>query len=80
MAVIIAIPSIGISGFMVPINTLPDFLAILSNIVPLTYAISGLKTIMLRGSENVVFEFIALSIFMVVTFLGAVLSSKETIA
>jgi ABC-type multidrug transport system permease subunit len=65
---------------MVPINTLPDFLAILSNIVPLTYAISGLKTIMLRGSENVVFEFIALSIFMVVTFLGAVLSSKETIA
>lgn len=83
MAIIVAIPSIAISGFMVPVNSLPDFLAIISNIVPLTYAIEGLKTLMLRGGtgiEDIWFEVFALTIYMVVTFIAAVYSSKETVA
>jgi ABC-2 type transport system permease protein len=82
LAVVVAIPSMALSGFMVPINTLPDWLGIFSNIIPLTYAIEGLKSIMLRGLgfEGILFEVGALTIYSTVAFLGAVFASKETIA
>lgn len=82
MAVIVAIPSIALSGFMVPINTLPDWLGIFSNLIPLTYAVSGLKSLMLRGLglEDIAIELLALTIYMIIAFLGAVFASRETVA
>jgi ABC-2 type transport system permease protein len=82
MAVLVAIPSIALSGFMVPVNTLPDWLGAFSNIIPLTYAIEGLKSIMLRGLgfEGIIFEFGALTIYSLIAFLGAVFVSRDTVA
>ena len=82
MAVIVAIPSIALSGFMVPINTLPSWLRIFSNLIPLTYAVSGLKSLMLRGLglEDIAVELLALTIYIILAFLGAVFASRETVA
>ena len=82
MAVLVAIPSMALSGFMVPINTLPDWLGAISPIIPLTYAVEGMKSIMLRGMgiEDILFEVGALTVYIVLAFLGAVFASKETVA
>ena len=82
LAVLVAIPSIALSGFMVPVNTLPDWLGVLSKVIPLTYAIEGLKSIMLRGLgiEGIMFEIGALTIYSIIAFLGAIIASKDTIA
>lgn len=82
MAVIVAIPSIALSGFMVPVTSLPDFIAFLSPFIPLTYAIEGLKTLMLRGGgiEQISTQILALTIYTILAFIGAVLASRETVA
>ena len=43
MGPLVAIPSMALSGFLVPIQTLPDWLEPISNIVPLTYGINLLS-------------------------------------
>ena len=78
MALSVVIPNNRISGFMAPIITFPVFLAIRLNVVPFTYAICGLKTVMLKDSTDTGYEFIALTIFMFVIFFGVVFTSKET--
>ncbi len=82
LAPMIAIPSIALSGFLVPIQTLPVELQYIAAFIPLTYAIDGLKTIMLRGGGfgDITLDFAALVIYVVLAFAGAVLSSKETVA
>ncbi len=82
LAPMIAIPSIALSGFLVPIQTLPVELQYVAGFIPLTYAIDGLKTIMLRGGGvgDISWDLIALVTYVVLAFLGAVLSSRETVA
>lgn len=82
LAPMIAIPSIALSGFLMPVQTLPVELQYVAGFIPLTYAIDGLKTIMLRGGglDDIWLDLIALIVYAVVAFLGAVLSSKETVA
>ena len=79
LAVVVAIPSIALSGFMVPVDSLPDFLAILSPLIPLSYAVEGLKTLMLRGSTEISVQVLALLIYTTLAFLGAVFASRETV-
>lgn len=82
LAPMIAIPSIALSGFLVPIQTLPVELQYIAGFIPLTYAIDGLKTIMLRGGGlgDITLDLLALVVYVVLAFTGAVLSSKETVA
>jgi ABC-2 type transport system permease protein len=82
LAPMIAIPSIALSGFLVPIQTLPVELQYIAGFIPLTYAIDGLKTIMLRGGglEDITLDLVALVVYVVLAFTGAVLSSRETVA
>jgi ABC-2 type transport system permease protein len=82
LAPMIAIPSIALSGFLVPVQTLPTELQVVAQFIPLTYAIDGLKTVMLRGGGvgDITVDLVALLIYMIVAFVGAVLSSKETVA
>lgn len=82
LAPMIAIPSIALSGFLIPVQTLPLELQYVAGFIPLTYAIDGLKTIMLRGGglDDIWLDLMALIVYATVAFLGAVLSSKETVA
>ncbi|MFX1500252.1 MAG: ABC transporter permease [Promethearchaeota archaeon] len=49
MAILIAIPSLALSGMMIPVITFPPAIAIISNVIPLTYGIRIFEGIMLRG-------------------------------
>lgn len=81
-APMIALPSLALSGFLVPVQTLPVELQAIAKFIPLTYAIDGLKTIMVRGGGvgDIMMDVAALVIFTVVVFVGAVLVTKETVA
>lgn len=48
---IIIIPQIFLSGVIVPIREMPTPLEILSQALPLTYAVDGIQKIMLKGDE-----------------------------
>ncbi|MBI2829644.1 MAG: ABC transporter permease [Chloroflexi bacterium] len=48
---LIIIPQIFLSGVLWPVEQMPDYLQWLSNILPLTYAVRGLRDIMLGGKN-----------------------------
>ena len=80
MGPLIALPSMAISGFLVPIETLPDFLQPFSSVVPLTYGIFLFKGIMLKGHglEELWFEFGMIAAFCLASLALAILTVKET--
>jgi len=45
------IPQIFLAGVIQPVENLPDILQYVSNILPLTYAVEGLRSIMIEGSN-----------------------------
>jgi len=49
MAPLTALPSMALSGMLVPVSTLPAFIQPLSKVIPLTYAIKIFEGIMLKG-------------------------------
>ncbi len=79
MAVLIAIPSLALSGMMLPVSTFPEPIAIIAKFIPLTYGIRIFERIMLRGwgLEKLWFEFSLISILAVVFFLLALISSSD---
>lgn len=79
MGPLIAMPSMALSGFLVPIETLPDFLQPFSAIVPLTYGIIVFKGIMLKGHglEELWFEFGVIALFCVAALALALLTVRE---
>jgi ABC-2 type transport system permease protein len=66
---LIIVPQIFLSGVIWPVEQMPDYLQWLSAILPLTYAIDGLRDIMLygKGLLDVGFELAVLAGFTVVT-------------
>ncbi len=82
LAPMIALPSMALSGFIVPVATLPDWLQLFSNFIPLTYAIDALRTVMLRGGGvgDIALDLVALGVFALLAFVGAALATRETIA
>jgi ABC-2 type transport system permease protein len=68
--------SIFLSGFLIPIESLPSWLQPVSHFVPLTYAIDGLQNVMLKGAgaEGILVDLLAFVVALAVTMLGAVWS------
>lgn len=79
MAVLIAIPSLALSGMMLPVSTFPEPIALLSKFIPLTYGIRIFEGIMLRGwgIQQLWFEFTLISVLAVVFFVLALISSSD---
>jgi ABC-2 type transport system permease protein len=48
---IVLAPQVFLSGIILPIEQMPSYFQLLSRIMPLRYAVDGLQSIMLRGSE-----------------------------
>jgi ABC-2 type transport system permease protein len=40
-----------LSGVMVPIASVPQWMQVISNLLPLTYAVNGLRDIMIKGAD-----------------------------
>lgn len=76
---LIIIPQIFLSGVLWPVEQMPDYLQWLSKILPLTYAVRGLRDIMLAGKSllDVGFELSILVGFAVIISILAALTLRR---
>ena len=80
MGPLIAFPSMALSGFLVPVKILPNFLQPFSNIVPMTYGIRLFRGIMLKGYSitDMLPDFIIIVAITVLFLILALISIKPT--
>ncbi len=70
-AVGLILPTILLSGFIFPIDNMPQFLQLLSNIVPAKWFLIAIKNIMLKGSGFlIIWRETAVLLFMVIALLS----------
>ena len=76
---LIIIPQVFLCGVIWPVEQMPDYLQWLSSILPLTYAVDGLRDIMLGGKNliDVGIELAVLVGFAVVTSILAAITLKR---
>jgi ABC-2 type transport system permease protein len=76
---LIIVPQIFLSGVIWPVEQMPEYLQWLSAILPLTYAVDGLRDIMLSGKNllDVGFELAVLAGFTVVTSILAAITLRR---
>jgi ABC-2 type transport system permease protein len=48
---LVIVPQILLSGLLVPVESEPEWLQVISNVLPLTYAVEALREVMLRGAD-----------------------------
>ena len=79
---LIIFPQIFLSGIIWPVEQMPDYLQWLSKILPLTYAVDGLRDIMLAGKNllDVWFELVVLVAFAAVMSVLAALTLRRGVA
>lgn len=67
MAVFVLIPSVLLSGFVFPLEAMPDWLRPVAYALPMTYYIEGIRALMLKGTElpYLLRDFLALGAFMI---------------
>ena len=76
---LIIVPQIFLCGVIWPVEQMPEYLQWLSKVLPLTYAVDGLRDIMLAGKNllDVGFELAVLAGFTVVTSILAAITLKR---
>jgi ABC-2 type transport system permease protein len=81
MTMPIMLPSMMLSGVFFPISSLPTFLQVVSNLLPLTYFIYILRSILVKGVglEFIIPQVIALMIFAVVLLGLAAMRFQKTL-
>jgi len=77
---VILAPQIFLSGVILPVAQLPAYFQAVSNVLPLTYAVSGLKAIMLegRGLSGAAGDIAVLTSFAVALLALAALTVRRT--
>lgn len=67
MAVFVLIPSVLLSGFVFPVEAMPDWLRPVAWALPMTYYVEGIRALMLKGTglSGVLRDFLALATFMI---------------
>lgn len=77
-------PQMLLSGVIVPVAAEPGWLQVVSNVLPLTYAVNGLRAVMLEGaglaSSGVLLDMAVLAAFCVATILAAAATLRRTVA
>jgi ABC-2 type transport system permease protein len=48
---LVIVPQLLLSGILFPVSTEPRPLQVLSNVLPLTYAVNGLRDVMVKGAD-----------------------------
>lgn len=77
---LIIIPQVFLCGVIWPVEQMPDYLQWLSSILPLTYAVDGLRDIMLSGESliDVWLELVVLAAFAAVTSILAAITLRKS--
>jgi ABC-2 type transport system permease protein len=47
----VVVPQVLLSGLLVPVESEPEWLQVISNVLPLTYAVDALREVMLKGAD-----------------------------
>jgi ABC-2 type transport system permease protein len=81
---IVLLPQVFLSGLLIPVSQLPDYLRPISAILPLTYANEALKAVMIKGaaiSDGLVLRDLGvLILFGVLVAAGAIASIRREVA
>jgi ABC-2 type transport system permease protein len=81
---IVLLPQVFLSGLLIPVSQLPDYLRPIAAVLPLTYANDALRAVMIKGFELidpvVLRDIGALLLFGVVTAIGAIASIRREVA
>ena len=81
---IVLLPQVFLSGLLIPVDQLPDYLRPLSAVLPLTYANEALRSVMIKGYELadplVLRDIGVLVVFGLVMAVGAVASIRREVA
>jgi len=81
---IVLLPQVFLSGLLIPVDQLPEYLRPVSAVLPLTYANEALRSVMIKGYELadplVLRDIGVLVVFGVVMALGAVASIRREVA
>lgn len=81
---IVLLPQVFLSGLLIPVDQLPDYLRPLSAVLPLTYANEALRSVMIKGYELadplVLRDIGVLLVFGLVMAVGAVASIRREVA
>ena len=48
---LVVVPQLLLSGILFPVSSEPKPLQVLSNVLPLTYAVNGLRDVMVKGAD-----------------------------
>ncbi|MBN1390377.1 MAG: ABC transporter permease [Candidatus Thermoplasmatota archaeon] len=74
----LVLPAFLLSGVFWPLEAIPEWLRPVSYIVPVTYAVEGLRSVLLRGwgLTDIWFDILILVLFALVFLSGAVISLK----
>ena len=81
---IVIVPQFLLSGVLFPVASEPGWLQIISDVLPLTYGVSGLRDVMLRGasigSAAIEVDLAVLVAFVVLLIVGAALTLRREVA
>jgi ABC-2 type transport system permease protein len=81
---IVLLPQVFLSGLLIPVDQLPDYLRPVSAVLPLTYANEALRSVMIKGYELadplVLRDIGVLVAFGIVMAIGAVASIRREVA
>lgn len=81
---LVVAPQILLSGVIVPVATEPGWLQVVSNVLPLTYAVNGLRSVMLEGaglaSSAVLLDVAVLAAFCIATIVAGAATLRRTVA
>lgn len=81
---LVLVPQILLSGLFVPVSAEPEWLQVVSNVLPLTYAVDALREVMLRGADlasaSVQLDLAVLGGFCVLVVVAAALTLRREVA
>jgi ABC-2 type transport system permease protein len=81
---LVVVPQVLLSGLLVPVENEPEWLQVVSNVLPLTYAVDALREVMLKGadlgSDLVLRDVAVLGAFCVVAVVAAAATLRREVA
>jgi ABC-2 type transport system permease protein len=81
---IVIVPQVLLSGVILPVSSEPGWLQAVSNVLPLTYAVNGLRDVMLKGADlawaSVQLDAAVVAAFCVVAVAGATATLRRQVA
>jgi ABC-2 type transport system permease protein len=81
---IVIVPQILLSGVILPVSSEPGWLQAISNVLPLTYAVNGLRDVMLKGADltwaSVQLDAAVVAAFCVLALAGATATLRRQVA